>query len=136
MAVGTYTPTASSSVNKIWKKVQGDLQTALQFECEEYDLVDSFSEFDIDWSTREITVPLDINEGAGIATIAEGGYEARPSSPNAEEITLTWQHFNGRFTNSKIARWIDEKSRQAQIERQIVFQGRHKVRDLQRHFSD
>ena len=136
MAAATYTPTASSSVNKIWRKVQGDLQTALQFECEEYDLVDSFSEFDIDWSTREITCPLDINEGAGIATLSEGGYEARPSSPNAEEITLTWQHFNGRFTNSKIARWIDEKSRQAQIERQIVFQGRHKVRDLQRHFSD
>lgn len=136
MATATYSVTANASVNKIWRKVQGDLQTALQFECEEWDLLDDLRGFDIDWSAREITVPLDINEGAGVATIPEGGFEARPSSPNAEEITLTWQQFNKRFTASWIARAIDQNSRDAMIERQIVFQGRHAVRDLQRHFSD
>ena len=136
MATATYSVTANSSVNKIWRKVQGDLQTALQFECEEWDLLDDLRGFEIDWSAREITVPLDINEGYGVATIPEGGYEGRPSSPNAEEITLTWQQFNKRFTASWIARAIDQNSRDAMIERQIVFQGRHAVRDLQRHFSD
>jgi hypothetical protein len=136
MAVGTYSVTVNSGVNKIWRKVQGDLQTALQFECEEWEMLDDLKEFDIDWSQREITVPIDINEGAGVASIAEGGDEARPSSPNAEEITLTWSHFVKRFTISKMARWIDQKDREAQIERQIVFQGRHGVRDLQRHYSD
>jgi hypothetical protein len=136
MAVATYDVTANAAVNNIWRKVQGDLQTALQFECEEWEMLDDLREFDIDWSAREITVPLDINEGSGVATIPEGGDEARPSSPNAEEITLSWQHFNKRFTISKIARWIDEKNREAQIERQIVFQGMHSVRDLKRHFSD
>ena len=136
MAVATYSVTANSGVNKIWRKVQGDLQTALQFECEEWEALDDLKEFDIDWSAREITVPIDINEGAGVATIPEGGDEARPSSPNAEEITLSWQHFVKRFTISKMARWIDEKDREAMIERQIVFQGRHAVRDLHRHYSD
>lgn len=136
MAVATYSITTNSGVNKIWRKVQGDLQTALQFECEEWEMLDELKEFDIDWSAREITVPVDLNEGAGVATIPEGGDEARPSSPNAEEITLTWQHFNKRFTISKIARWIDEKDREAQIERQILFQGMHAVRDIKRHYSD
>lgn len=136
MATATYSVLTNSSVNKIYRKVQGDLQTAFQFECEEWDMVDELSEFDIDWSAREITVPLDINEGAGVATLPEGGYEARPYSVNAEEITLSWQHFNKRFTISKMARWVDEKSRDAQIERQIMFQGRQAIRDLQRHYSD
>ena len=136
MADATYSVTANAAVNKIWRKVQGDLQTALQFECEEWEMLDDLNEFDIDWSAREITVPLDINEGSGVATIPEGGKEARPSSPNAEEITLTWSLFNKRFTISKTARWIDQNSRDAQIERQIVFQGMHAVRDIKRHFSD
>jgi hypothetical protein len=136
VATATYSVTANSSVNKIWRKVQGDLQTALQYECEEWDLLDDLSGFEIDWSAREITVPLDINEGYGVAKIPEGGYESRPSSPNAEEITLTWSQYNKRFTASWIARAIDQNSRDAMIERQIVFQGRHAVRDLQRAFSD
>ena len=136
MAQATYSVTANAAVNNIWRTVQGDLQTAFQFECEEWEMLDDLSEFDIDWSARSITVPVDITEGAGVASIPEGGDEARPSSPNAQEITLTWSLFNKRFTISKTARWIDENSRDAQIERQIVFQGMHGVRDIQRHYSD
>jgi hypothetical protein len=136
MAAASYSVLTNSGVNKVWRKVQGDLQTALNFECEEWELLDEQKEFDIDWSAREITVPIDINEGAGVASIGEGADEARPSSPNAEELTLSWILLNKRFTISKTARWIDEKNRDAMIERQIVFQGMHAVRDIQRTFSD
>lgn len=137
MAAATYTPTTSSSgLNKIWRKVQGELQQGLQFMSEEWEALDDLENFDIDWSAREITVPIDINEGAGVASIPEGGYEARPSSPNVEEITLSWVLFNKRFTASKTARWIDTKNPEAELKKQLVYQGMKAVQDLGRHFSD
>lgn len=136
MAVATYTPTTSSDVNKIWRKVQTKLQQGLKFISEEWGMLDDLQEFDVNWSSREILVPLDINEGAGIASIGEGGYEARPSSPNVEELSLSWVLFNGRFTVTKTTHWIEQKSPQAMIEKQMKFQAAKKLQDMGRHYSD
>jgi hypothetical protein len=137
MAVTAYTVTTSASgVNKIWRKIQGKLATALQYECEEFNMVDDLPSYDIDVSAREITVPLDINEGAGVASIAEGDFEAVPSSPNVDEITLNYVEFSKRFTASTVARILDENQAKAALKRQIVHQGTHAMRDLARHFSD
>lgn len=136
-AAGTYdVSTSGTDLNKMWRKVQGDVATAIQFESEEWDLLDNLDEYDIDWSAREITIPVDIIKGIGIAKIPEGGYEARPSSPNLRDLTITWSLYNGRFTISKTAKWIDEKNREAMLTRQIVQQGKSKVRALASQFSD
>lgn len=137
MATATYTPTTSGdTLKKLWRKVQGKLQTGLNFVSEEYGFARKLKNFEIDWSAREITVPIDLNEGAGVASIAEAGYEARPSSPTVEEITLTWTLFNKRFTASKTAMWIDRHNPEAELKKQLVFQGMKAVQDLGRHVSD
>lgn len=137
MAQASYSVTTSASgVNKIWRKVQGELATAFGFEVPEFEAMGSLKDYKIDISAREITVPLDITEGAGVASIDEGALEARPSSPNAEEITLNYILLNGRFTASVTAQLLDTYQRAAELKRQIVFQGANKLRDIARTWGD
>jgi len=131
MATATYTPTRSDTdITGVWRKVQTPLQVAAQFMVDEWDMLDDVPKQQVDWSARLIEMPLDIDDDAGIASIQEGGYEARPGSPNPVDATLTWILYNGRFTISKTARMIDEQNRRAMLERQIVFQGRKKLQAM------
>lgn len=136
MATASTTVTTSgTSVANIWRTIQGDLATGIQFENEEWDMVDDFvPPEDLPFSARSVEIPVDMIEGAGIASIPEGGVEARESSPNVRLITVTMQQFNGRFNASRLALYADKS--EAQIERQLRYQGAHKLRDLSRHFSD
>jgi hypothetical protein len=136
MATATTSVTTSGTdVNKVWRIVQGELAQGIQFDNDEWEMVDDFTPpEDLPFSARSVTIPVDLNEGAGIASIPEGGFEARESSPNAEEITVTMQQFNGRFNASRLAMYSDKS--EAQVEKQLKFQGAHKIRDLSRHFSD
>ena len=134
-AASTVITTSGSSVNNIWRQVQGDLAVGLQFENDEWDMVDDFvPPDDLPFSARSVEIPVDIIEGAGVASIPEGGTEARESSPNARLITVTMQQFNKRFNASRLAMYADKT--EAQIEKQLRFQGAHALRDLSRHFSD
>lgn len=137
MAAATYTNTLSSvGVNKIWRKVQGELGVGFGFDVPEWDTMQSLKDYKINVSAREITVPIDINEGAGIASIDEGAQEALPSSPNVEELTLNYVLFNGRFTASVTAELLDLHQRAAELKRQIIYQGQKKLQDLARHWGD
>lgn len=137
MAAATYSVTTSSSgVNKLWRKVQGDIADGFGFDVPEYDFVEMLKDYKIDVSAREFTVPVDITEGAGIADIEEGGDEAMPYTPNLEELTLGYQTMNGRFTASVTAQILDRNHRRAELRRQIVYQGAKKIQDLARHWGD
>jgi hypothetical protein len=136
MADATYTPTTSSDLAEIWRKVQTKVHEGLNFMSEEWEQLEDLKQFKVDWTSREILVPLDITEGAGIASIPEGGHEARPSSPAASELSLSWVLFNGRFTVSKTVNWIRQRAAHAMIENQMKYQARKKVQDLGRHFGD
>jgi hypothetical protein len=137
MAQATYEPTTSETdMNKIWHKVQGPLMIGFNFMSEEYEMLDSLKQFKIDWSAREIIVPLELNEGAGVASIPEGGWEAVPSSPTVEEISLSWILLNKRFTATLTAMYIDQKNQEAMIRRQIVFQGKTAVQAIGSDFAD
>lgn len=136
MATASVTPTTSIDLTEIWRKVQSGIFQGLQFESEEYESLDQIKKFTVQMSTREILVPLDIIEGAGIGYAPEGGFEMRPSSPTVRELSLSWVTYNGRFTITKTARWVDQFSRGAQIEQQFKYQGHKKIQDMGRHFSD
>lgn len=137
MAAATYgVLTAKTDVNGVWRKVQAPLQVAAQFMVPEWDMLDDVPTFNIDWSAREITVPLDLSDDVGIASIPEGGYEARPASPNPVDATVSWILLNGRFTISKTAKWIDQRNRGAMLERQLVYQGRKKLQAMARRLAE
>jgi hypothetical protein len=128
--------TAGTDVNVFWRKIQGEAREALEFESEEYAMIDDLTAPEgTAWSAREVTIPIDIIEGAGIASIPEFGTEAMPSSPNLREITITMVHLNGRFNASKLAQWGD-KGRESQVKRQINQQALSKARALAADFSD
>lgn len=136
MAAASYgVLTAKTDVNGVWRKVQAPLQTAAQFMVDEWDMLDDLKTFNVNWSAREITVPLDLLDDVGIASIPEGGYEARPASPNPTDATLTWILLNGRWTISKTARWIDQQNRAAMLERQLAYQGRKKLQAMARRLA-
>ena len=132
----TVVTTSASSLQKVWRKIQGDVAEGIQYKNVEWDMMEDFvpPEGTV-WSAREVTIPIDIKEGAGVASIVEGGTEALPSSPNLAEITVTLVQFNKRFNASLLAKYGDSGD-ENQVKRQLTHQGAHAIRDLSRHFSD
>lgn len=127
--------TGGTDVNKIWRKVQGALQQALQFDCEETQWIKGLKPLNVDFSLREVTVPLDINEGAGVGAIAEGGYESRASTPNIEEITLPLAELSARFSLSTRSAML-QNNPGAVIQKQMVYAARKKMQDRARDLAD
>jgi hypothetical protein len=137
MAAGTYSPTTSETdMVEVWRKVQSDLMEGFNFMAEEYELLDSVERFRVDWSVREILVPIDLNFGYGVASIPEGGYEAMPSSPSVEELSLDWILLNKRFTATLTAQYIDQRNAEAMVRRQILFQGKKAIEAIGDRFSN
>jgi len=136
MALVTQTPATVSATNKIWRKVQGDVVEGINFDCEEFDLLDEFKNAEYDWSLREVTAPIDINEDGGVASIDEGAYEAVASSPNAEEITVAPIFLNKRFEISRFNLYIDQHGGDTQIRKVLKHDSLHALRAMSRQFSD
>ena len=135
-AVSTYGITKIADVNTVWRIVQAPLQVAANFMVPEWDRFGEVPEFNIDWSGRQIIVPLDLQDDLGVASIPEGGYEARPSSPKPTDGQVSWILLNARITISKTSRWIDQRSRAAQLERQLMYQGRKKLQAVARRLAE
>lgn len=135
-ATATYAPTKTTDLNGLWRKIQGPLRIAANFMFPEWDELEDFSEFNVDWSTREITAPFDLVDDTGVASIREGGKEARPGSVNTVDGTFTWILLNARFTVTKTAKWIDQKNKAAMISSQIQYQGRKKLEAMGRRIKD
>lgn len=135
-ALSTTITTATSDLNKVWRKIQGKVAQAVQFGNKEWDMFEEFyAPEGTPWSAREVTIPLDIHKKGGIASIKEGGYEAKPDSKNLEELTISLVHFNGRFNISKLAKFGDEGSRN-QVTKDLTLRGLQTVRAMGEHWSD
>lgn len=131
MPPATYGITPSGSqytgnVSALWRKVQGPLREAANFMFPEFDRLKEFTPAQIDWSFREITHPLDLASGAGVASLTEGGWEAAPSSPTVVDATWTFRHINKRFTVSKQSKMVQQtaKGRAAMLANQMQHQGK------------
>jgi hypothetical protein len=98
------------------------MMTVFQSKTEEWQLVDEIDELDIDLSAREMTIPIDVNPGYGVAMIPEAGREANPTTPNLEEVSISWNNLNKRFTASLTAKYLDKKAAEGQVIRQFRYQ--------------
>lgn len=136
MAAQSNSITTAASLNKFWRKVQGKISTAFAHgKRAEKQLFDSFAAFEAPYSAYEVTFPLDLAERGGVASLADGGYMAKPSSVNAVEATVSAQHFNKRFAISDIAKYAD-RGMENQLARQLVTQATQAVDAITEHFSD
>lgn len=137
MATATTTiTTGGTTLNKVWRKVQGPLLDGFKTKFEEWSWIKAIKNFEIDISAREITTPVDLNRAYGTAIIPEGGYEANPVTPNVEEITLTWSNFNQRWTTSLTSKYLDQKGGlNAQIIRQFKYQAMKAIEALSHYVS-
>lgn len=138
MATQTYTITTSSSaLANIWRKVQYGIVVAAQFGVEEWNALGKLQKYDVDWSAREITMELDVNDDINTASIPEGGKEALPSSPTTATATVTWILLNKRFTISKTAQYIQQQQgSRGQLESQLRWQGKKALQGIQRKIGD
>lgn len=124
MAVADTTiTTAGTTLNKLWRKVQGNMLTGFKAKTEEYSWVkDGTKRFEVDVSAREITSPIDIVRQGGASFYAEDGYEARPGTNAPQEVTLTWSNLTQSFSITQVAKALDMRSRNVQIQRQLKYQ--------------
>ena len=125
MAIQAYNLFTSGSTTygaRLQKKVQGNLLKGFQTRCEEFGWVKNLKEFDLNFSAREVTTPIDITNQPQGAFIPEGGYESSPITAAPQELTFTWANYNARFSLTNTAQYIDQKNRQVQIVRQLKYQ--------------
>jgi hypothetical protein len=125
MAVATYNLFTSGSATygqKLHKKIQGNLLKGFQTKSEEWAWAKQLKEFDVDFSAREVSAPVDITGSPMGGFIAEGGYESNPYTAAPQELTFTWSNYNARFSFTVTSKLIDQKARQSQIIRQLKYQ--------------
>lgn len=114
--------TAATTLNKAYRKMQSGMLKGFQSMSEEWDLLDDIKDYELTLSAREMTVPIDLNGAGRSAMIAEGGLEKNPTTPNLEELTLTWANLNERWMTTLTAKYLDSKGQAGQVIRQLRLQ--------------
>lgn len=132
MAQSNTFSTAGSDLEKGYKKVASQLYVGFKRATEEYEWFDDFPEEEIEFSAREMLIPLDVQRGYGAAMIPEAGYEARTVSPELNEGTVTWVNMSQRFFISTVSKALDQRAKNAQIIRQVKFQSLKAVESMAR----
>jgi hypothetical protein len=122
--------TATTTLNKAYRKMQGGLLKGFQSMSEEWELFDDLPDYRTPVSAREMTIPIDIYGSGRSAMIPEGGLEANPTTPGLEEITFTWANLNARWMTTLTAKYLDSKSQGAQIIRQLRLQAMKKLEEV------
>jgi len=132
MAAVSYNVTTSTSVDEIWRKIQGKLYDGINYTVEEFGWMTEAKDARLAPSTREVLVPVNLTLGGGVASIAEGADEGVPGTPAANEISLALIQFNKRFTISELVRIIDQYAGAdaTQIESQLKFSARHMLHSM------
>lgn len=139
MAASTNTVTTTSSLSTLMRTYQTKAYKAANFGYDEWNELQSGKlgkDFNLDaWSTRQVTVPLDLKKGIGAQSIVEGGYETRPSSPALVDAALTFIMYNKRITFSRLSQILRERSKNAFIENDLKHQGLKAVESLREQFA-
>ncbi|UOF79618.1 hypothetical protein [Caudoviricetes sp.] len=128
MAQATFSVTTSrSGTPNVWKRIQGKIAKGFNFgDFKEMALMQRLPDGAIPWSAKSVEFPLDITEDANVASIPEGGYFARSSSPDMQLATVDVIELNARFSASWLAKFTD-KGQANQHKKQLAYQAAKKV---------
>ena len=124
MATATFSPeTGGTTLKEMGRKYQAGVLTAAQYGVEEVGWFKGLENFETALSQREITFEARLKGTTGATFIAEGGKEARPSSPTAVTATVTFTFLNKRWTISRMTKMIlGKQSSRAFIKDQFKWQ--------------
>lgn len=97
MSLQTKTATTQTTAANIWRKAQGKAVDGINYTVEELRLLNKLSNAKLAPSLREVSRPVFITKGGGVASIAEAGAKARPGSPAPNEVTVSLVHLMKQF---------------------------------------
>ena len=122
-----------TTINTLWRPVYGKLAKALALLTPEWANLKKL-EGHSKLSPRAINWPVELVHGGGIAYTTDGGSTARASSNEPVEATDSWKHMVGRFEVSydMVDAENDSKFAAQQIEKQIKYQAKDKLRAFRR----
>lgn len=123
--------TTGALMAKALRKVAADAQEGFNFTSPEVDVLNKVPEADVDYSLRETTFPVDINEAGGVASLVDFGKLARPSVTGLEEGIGYLVHFNKRFNRSMLTRLV-AKGLNNQVIDQFKYSAAKSVKALNR----
>lgn len=122
MSLQTKATTTQTQAQKIWRKVQGTAVDGINFKVEELKLIGSLSNAKLAPSLREVTRPVFVRRGGGIASISEGAAKARPSSPRIDEISVSLVHLQKQFAIAQLVLMITRMGGDTQVQKQFKTQ--------------
>lgn len=118
---------SASGMNNLWKRVQGKMVKGFNFgKFEEINLMGRLPDGAIPWSAKSVEYPIDLLEDANVASIPEGGYMARTSSPNVALASVDVIELNARFSASWLAKFTDRGATN-QHKKQLAHQAAKKI---------
>jgi hypothetical protein len=130
MAVGTLGVTLVN--DPLAGKVQYTaLKPAIEWGVPEMEWYDDFQESDIIIGPTTLNMPLDLEQGFGAASLADGGREARAVSPTIRTAQLTLTHINARFSVTRWSKAMNQQSRAAYVTNEMTFKARKRLEAIQ-----
>lgn len=137
MSLQTKTATTQTTAQKIWRKAQGTAVDGINFTVEELRMLNSLSSAKLAPSLREVTRPVFLDKGGGVASISESGAKARPGSPPAQEISVSLVHLQKQFAIADLVLMISKMGgSDAQLVKQFKYQLRMAVNSMSEGVGD
>ena len=123
-------------INEVWRPLYGKLVKGFQLLTPEWAFLKKLENFD-QISPRQMTWPVDLIYGGGIAMTFDGGPTARATSNAPVEAQDSWTHMTGRFEVSYDVLTLNNSSKVArqQIVKQLTYQVRDKLKSFKKRVS-
>jgi hypothetical protein len=98
MSLQTKTSMTQTAAQKIWRKAQGTAVDGINFTVEELRLLGKLSNAKLSPSLREVTRPVFVTQGGGVASISEVGRQgAAACRAVAGEVSVSLVHLQKQF---------------------------------------
>lgn len=137
MSLQTKVATTQTNAADIWRKAQGKAVDGINFNVEELRLLDKLSNAQLAPSLREVTRPVFVKQGGGVASISEAGAKARPGTPAPAEISVSLVHLMKQFAIADLVLLISKMGgSDAQLVKQFKYQLRMAINSMSNAVGD
>ena len=137
MSLQTKSATTQTTAQKIWRKAQGKAVDGINFTVEELKLIKGLSNAKLAPSLREVSRPVFVTKGGGVASISEGAAKGRPGSPAPQEATTSLVHLQKQFAIADLVLMIAKMGgNDAMLVNQFKYQLRMAVNSMSEGVGD